>query len=170
MKKRGCQIWAITVLSIGIVCSNFAKGIDTLTINKIEIIKSQRVLLVYHDSILIKSFKVALGRSPVGKKIKEGDKKTPEGIYIIDRINFKSRFHKSLHISYPNKDDSCNARKLNVAPGDNIMIHGLPGYFHWVGKYHRTFDWTSGCIALTDPEIDEIIALNPLNAVVVIRP
>ena len=98
------------------------------------------------------------------------DARTPEGRYVIDSRNAASAYHKALHISYPNSDDRKRAAKLGVAPGGAVMIHGLPNGKGWVGPTHRLYDWTLGCIAVTDQEIDEIWNLVPVGTPVEIRP
>lgn len=97
---------------------------------------------------LIRAYRVALGRNPVGRKIKAGDSRTPEGIYRLDRRSLQSRFFRSIYISYPNAADITAARKQGVSPGGDIMIHGLPAGFEDLGPFHATRDWTKGCIAV----------------------
>ena len=96
--------------------------------------------------------------------------RTPEGHYLIDSRNAASSYHKALHISYPNADDRERAARLGVAPGGAVMIHGLPNGKDWLGPTHRLYDWTLGCIAVTDSEIDEIWNLVPVGTPVEIRP
>jgi murein L,D-transpeptidase YafK len=117
-----------------------------------------------------KSYKVALGRNPDGAKEKEGDYKTPEGTYTVDSRNTKSSYHLALHISYPNNQDIQRAKQQGVSPGGNIMIHGIRNGFGWFGKFHRCLDWTKGCIAVTNDEIDEIGRLVTDGTPVEIRP
>ena len=123
-----------------------------------------------HAGQVIKSFKIALGGEPVGPKTRQGDHRTPEGIYVIDSRNAHSKFHRSLHISYPNAADRERARRLGVSPGGDIFIHGLPNGYGWIGAAHRARDWTDGCIAVTDPEIEEIWKLIDNGTPVEIRP
>ncbi len=123
--------------------------------------KSARQLTLFVDETIIKTFKITLGTNPKGHKIKEGDQKTPEGIYTIDARNKESKFHMSLHISYPNEIDLFFAEKLGVSPGGNIMIHGVGAEYAWMGKYHIVHNWTDGCIAVTNAEIEEIWDLVP---------
>ena len=104
----------------------------------------------------LQEYQIALGGDPVGPKVREGDHKTPEGIYLLDRRNPKSRFYKSIHISYPDEKDRAQAARLGVPPGVDIMIHGLPNGFGWLGRAHRARDWTDGCIAVTNQEMDQI--------------
>ena len=118
----------------------------------------------------IKTYKIALGPNSVGPKTRQGDHRTPEGLYRIDAKNAHSRFHLSLHVSYPNADDRERARKLGVSPGGDIMIHGLPDQYAYLGALHRNYDWTDGCIAVSNAEIEEIWKLVPVGTVVEIRP
>src|SRR5260221_6465374 len=128
------------------------------SVDKIEVYKSKRELLLISNGKVIRKYQIALGGSPVGHKRFEGDQKTPEGIYIIDERNPRSRFHKSSHISYPNTEDLEYASKHNKSPGGELYIHGL-GKFGYLGKMHTLKDWTLGCIAVTNEEIEEIYAL-----------
>ncbi len=108
---------------------------------------------------VVKSYKVALGKNPFGPKRQEGDNKTPEGLYMIDKHNSKSSFHLSLHISYPSAADRERALRDGVRPGGDIMIHGIKNGLGWIGPFHRLSDWTQGCIAVTNREIEEIYTL-----------
>jgi len=132
--------------------------------------KSARRLMLISQGEVLKSFKIALGGNPIGPKERQGDNKTPEGTYVIDARNRDSRFHLSLHISYPNERDRIRARELGVSPGGDIMIHGIKNGFSWVGEAHTEVDWTKGCIAVTDEEIEEIGKLVPNGTIVEIRP
>lgn len=105
---------------------------------------------------VLKTYKIALGRDPDGPKVRQGDHRTPEGIYLLDRRNPNSRFHRSIHISYPESKDRAEAARLGLAPGGDIMIHGLPNGLGWLGSWHSKMDWTDGCIAVTNEEMDEI--------------
>jgi len=119
---------------------------------------------------VLKTYKIALGSEPVGPKTRRGDHRTPQGIYVIDSRNAHSQFHRSLHISYPNAVDRERARKLGVATGGDIFIHGLPNGYGFIGAAHRARDWTDGCIAVTDQEIEEIWKLVANGTPVEIRP
>lgn len=132
--------------------------------------KSARRLSLLKDRIAIKQYRIALGRVPIGNKQQEGDNRTPEGIYKIDRRNDKSRFHLSLHISYPTSAESEAARQRGVSPGGDIMIHGLPNGLAYIGELHHQADWTAGCIAATNDEIEEIWNAVPDGTVIEIRP
>jgi murein L,D-transpeptidase YafK len=125
-------------------------------VDRIVIEKSARTLTLMSDGKAQKTYKVALSREPVGAKEREGDHKVPEGDYLADSKNPHSRFHLALHISYPNAADKERARKLGVKPGGNIEIHGLDSKYAWVGGLQRQIDWTDGCIAVTNSEIEEI--------------
>jgi murein L,D-transpeptidase YafK len=124
--------------------------------DKLLVLKKERTLVLLDHGKVLKKYKVALGGDPKGPKTTQGDHKTPEGTYVLDRRNEHSRFYRSFHISYPNADDRARAQESGVAPGGDIMIHGLPNGLGWIGSTHRFRDWTDGCIALTDEEMDEI--------------
>jgi len=138
--------------------------------DQVIVVKSQRTMTLLSQGKVLRNYKVALGGSPVGAKEQQGDHKTPEGRYILDRRNAKSRFYKSIHVSYPNEEDNRKASQRRVEPGGDIMIHGLPNGFGWLGATHRILDWTDGCVAVTDPEMDEIWELVPDGTPIEIRP
>lgn len=124
---------------------------------KIYVFKSMRTMMLIDDQgKLIKSYRVALGKSPVGRKRQQGDLKTPEGLYYIEDRNIESNYFLSLKISYPNQRDWEHAERFGLEPGSMIMIHGLPNGRSWMGKNHIQKDWTDGCIAVTNEEIKEI--------------
>jgi L,D-peptidoglycan transpeptidase YkuD (ErfK/YbiS/YcfS/YnhG family) len=138
--------------------------------DKILIEKKERRLTLLSKGEVIKTYKIALGGDPTGPKEKQGDTKTPEGIYLIDSRNRVSGYHRSLHISYPNEKDKMRAKELGVSPGGDIMIHGIKNGLTWVGTSHAEVDWTKGCIAVSDEEMDEIYKLVPNGTIVEIRP
>jgi L,D-peptidoglycan transpeptidase YkuD (ErfK/YbiS/YcfS/YnhG family) len=138
--------------------------------DKVLIEKQERRLTLLSEGDVIKTYKIALGTNPVGPKERQGDNKTPEGTYIIDSRNSRSDFHLSLHISYPNAKDKMRAKELGVSPGGDIMIHGIKNGFAWVGASHSNIDWTNGCIAVTNEEMEEIFKLVPIGTTVEIRP
>jgi murein L,D-transpeptidase YafK len=138
--------------------------------DRIEVRKAEHTMSLLRDGKVLKSYKVALSTVPVGAKQREGDHKVPEGLYIVDRKNAHSQFHLALHINYPNATDRERARKLGARPGGDIEIHGLGAKFGWVGAAHRQVDWTDGCIAVTNSEIEEIWPLVEVGTVVEIRP
>jgi len=138
--------------------------------DKVLIEKKERRLTLLSKGEVIKTYKIALGGNPVGPKERQGDNKTPEGTYLIDSRNSNSGYHLSLHISYPNQKDKIRAKELGVSPGGDIMIHGITNGLSWVGASHAEVDWTEGCIAVTDEEIEEIYKLVPNGTIVEIRP
>ncbi|MEO8663516.1 MAG: L,D-transpeptidase family protein [Bryobacteraceae bacterium] len=138
--------------------------------DRILVNKARREMLLLKNGKILKTYQMALGKHPVGPKVQEGDMRTPEGIYRIDGRFAKSQFHMALHISYPNAFDRERAQRLRVRAGRDIMIHGLPNGQGSVGKGHLQSDWTWGCIAVTDEEIEEIWKLVPDGTAVEIRP
>jgi len=140
------------------------------SVDRILIEKSARRLMLISQGEVLKSYKIALGGNPIGPKERQGDNKTPEGTYVIDARNKDSRYHLSLHVSYPNERDKKRAKELGVSPGGDIMIHGIKNGFSQVGDAHSGVDWTKGCIAVTDQEIEEIEKLAPNGTIVEIRP
>ncbi len=148
----------------------FAYAIQKGSADRLVIEKKARRLMLFSKGAVLKTYKVALGGNPIGPKERQGDNKTPEGTYIIDSRNKDSHYHLSLHISYPNERDKKRANELGVSPGDNIMIHGIKNGFSWVGDSQSDVDWTKGCIAVTDEEIEEINTLTPNGTIVEIRP
>jgi murein L,D-transpeptidase YafK len=134
------------------------------------VLKKEHKMQLLSGESVIKSYTVALGRGGLSPKHREGDHLTPEGLYQIDRRNKNSRFYRALHVSYPNEADRERARKLGVNPGGDIMIHGITNGLGWLGSMHRVIDWTNGCIAVTDAEMDEIWLLVPDGTPVEIRP
>ena len=115
--------------------------------------QARKMYLLHHDSIM-KVYDIGLGFDPTGDKKVEGDGRTPEGLYMIDRRNPNSRFHLSLGIDYPNAADRAEARFLGKSPGGDIFIHGRPPAYQ-----NGVWDWTWGCIAVTDREIEDIYAM-----------
>lgn len=138
-------------------CSTVPEKKKTPTnVSLIKVYKAKRILEVYEGKELVKTYKIALGQNPVGHKHFEGDSKTPEGKYFINGKNDKSKYHKNLGVSYPNQSDKAYAKKYNKSAGGDIKIHGLPNGKGNIGRFHLTRDWTAGCIAVTDQEIDEL--------------
>ncbi|WP_246672508.1 L,D-transpeptidase family protein [Mesorhizobium sp. B3-1-6] len=126
------------------------------TVDLVRVEKSQRQLQLIGGGQILRRYSIALGGDPVGHKHREGDGRTPEGRYVLDWRNPNSVAHRSIHISYPNADDKVAAKALGVDPGGLIMIHGQPNGFGWLGRLLQMVDWTDGCIAVTNPEMDEI--------------
>ena len=143
---------------------------DDVAIDRLVVYKSQRRMLAYSGKTLMKEYIIALGENPVGHKQFEGDERTPEGLYTINDRNPNSCCHKNLGISYPNAADRAYAQKLGKSPGGAIKIHGLPNGQGYIGKAHRKFDWTNGCIGVTDEEVDELFRSVKVNATIEILP
>jgi murein L,D-transpeptidase YafK len=141
----------------------------TVKADRVVIVKSTHTLTLLSHGQALKTYKVSLGRGGSAAKNQAGDRETPEGEYVIDAKNPHSRFHLSLHISYPNARDRERARKQGVSPGGLIEIHGIEEKWAWIGSLHRAVDWTAGCIAVTNPEIEEIYKLVPVGTPVEIR-
>src|SRR5258705_11149851 len=132
-------------------------GAQTATkVDRIVVEKSKRTLTLMDGRKAVKTYKVALGGQPVGAKDRQGDHKTPEGIYAVDAKKANSQFYKALHISYPNQTDREHARKLGISPGGDVEIHGLGAKWGWIGAKHRLTDWTDGCVAVTNEEINDV--------------
>lgn len=138
--------------------------------DRIVIEKSRRTLTLFRQEQEIKSYRIALGRDPVGPKVRQGDNRTPEGVYFIDYKVRNSVYHRALHLSYPNPDDVERARSLGVSPGGSIMIHGMKEDKLWMGDVQYLFNWTNGCIALTNREMEELWDLVSVWTPVEIRP
>jgi murein L,D-transpeptidase YafK len=145
-------------------------AIATRKVDRILVLKAERTMQLVAGKDIIKTYKIALGTQPVGAKQKQGDRKTPEGNYVINGKNPHSQFHRSLRISYPNAADRERAKKQKIDPGGDIMIHGIGEKFGWLWAMHRQTDWTWGCIAVTNEEIEEIWKLVPIGTPIEIRP
>lgn len=124
--------------------------------DRVLVVKKDHTLQLLSQGKVIKTYKVALGGDPVGPKARQGDHKTPEGVYVLDFRNAHSQFYKSIHISYPNARERAAAHQKGVSPGGDVFVHGLPNGYGSIGAAHRLKDWTDGCIAVTDAEIEEI--------------
>lgn len=132
--------------------------------------KKARRLTLLHNGNPLKTYEIALGQQPEGPKRFQGDNKTPEGLYRISFRKKNSEFHRALQISYPNPTDVAFAAKQHRSAGGDIMIHGLPKGMDWLDSAHRLRDWTAGCIAVTNAEIEEIWSAVPNGTLVEIRP
>ncbi|RJX75348.1 hypothetical protein DZ860_01305 [Vibrio sinensis] len=128
-------------------------------IDIIKVDKSKRRMYLMDDNRVVREFRIALGKQPRGHKVREGDQRTPEGRYYLDFIMDDSEFYRSIHISYPNELDKSYAQRLNVSPGGNIKIHGIRLDEKLSQSYIQSFDWTDGCIAITNAEMDELLQL-----------
>jgi murein L,D-transpeptidase YafK len=139
-------------------------------VTRIVVEKAARTLTLFRGDTVVASYRVALGDDPVGAKEREGDSRTPEGRYRVDFKNTASRYHLSLKISYPDAGDRARAAAAGVSPGGDIMIHGLPSGYGWLGASHRAHDWTDGCVAVTNTEIEEIWSLVDVGTPIEITP
>ena len=137
-------------------------------VTRIDVFKSRRVMTFYSGTTPIKSYNFGLGYAPTGNKEYEGDGKTPEGLYYIDRRNPNSRYHLSVGISYPNEADKARALAQGVQVGSDIFIHGQGPEGRALVKTRR--DWTVGCIAVTDAEVEDIYAMVPDGTPIMIYP
>jgi murein L,D-transpeptidase YafK len=138
--------------------------------DRIVVHKAARELVLLSGGRELRRYRVSLGAQPRGAKEREGDQRTPEGLYRIDYRKADSSFHLALHVSYPDERDRERARRAGVDPGGLIMIHGLPNRLPFVGRLHRLFDWTAGCIAVSNDEIEQIWTAVEEGAPVEIRP
>lgn len=137
--------------------------------DQIIVLKSERKLVLIQGDRPLKEYRIALGDDPVGPKLQEGDGRTPEGRYVIDYRKADSFFHRALHISYPSASDLAQATARGESPGGLIMIHGIRNGLGFVGRLHRLTDWTNGCIAVTNTEIEEIWRAVPDGTPIEIR-
>jgi murein L,D-transpeptidase YafK len=169
------KLWAVlSVIALTVAAGFYAllpagAAPDGLA-DSVVVLKGQRELLLLRQGQVLKGYKVALGREPVGPKVRAGDHRTPEGNYAIDWRNPESKFHLSLHVSYPKALDIQRARQSGAAPGGDIMIHGLQNGLGWIGRFHRLVDWTDGCVAVTNSEMDQIWRAVPDGTPIEIRP
>ena len=177
-KKYVCSLSMITGLGISVAVSageavnatsitqNKVKTAMPITadmpiIDKVYVDKSARRLQLLSGNQVIKSYNVALGGNPVGHKQRQGDKRTPIGSYTLDYKNEKSKFYRSIHVSYPNATDKARAKALGMNAGGDIMIHGQTNGMSASELATQKSDWTEGCIAVTNDEMDEImVAVN----------
>jgi murein L,D-transpeptidase YafK len=159
----------LCLLLFAVGCSSSSTPAVEQQADQIVVVKSTHTMTLYAKGSVLRTYRVSLGRGPGHAKQQEGDHETPEGSYSIDAKNAHSRFHRALHVSYPNANDKRRAEQLHVSPGGAIMIHGIENGLGWLGSLQRHVDWTDGCIALTDPEIDEVWKLVPVGTPVEIK-
>jgi murein L,D-transpeptidase YafK len=148
-------------LACGVFLPRVARGqpFAGLLADRVEVRKRERVMELWNGELLLHRFRVALGRRPDGPKVREGDGRTPEGCYELTEFLPKSYYYRAIRISYPNEEDRRRARELGVRPGGDILIHGLdPAIAKRFREDHWLFNWTRGCIAVTDEEMDIVWA------------
>tara|TARA_R110000868_G_scaffold13223_4_gene62091 strand:+ start:5356 stop:5865 length:510 start_codon:yes stop_codon:yes gene_type:complete len=137
--------------------------------DRIVIEKTAHRMVLYHGGNILKSYWVALGGGGLDPKKREGDGRTPEGIYKITERKADSRFHLALRISYPDEKDKARAKAQGVPPGSHIMIHGMRNGFGWLSPFNTWFDWTDGCVAITNAQMNEIWERVPVGTEVEIQ-
>jgi murein L,D-transpeptidase YafK len=178
MKRVASLLLSATVLAVGALLVMGQAGgtaqrprLDPdVRADRILIEKKAHAMTLFSGGHPLRRYAVALGRGGLEPKAREGDDKTPEGLYRIDARNARSAFHLALHISYPEARDTERAAARAENPGSDIMIHGIRNGLGWLGSLHRRLDWTAGCVAVTDPEIEEIWRVVPIGTPVEIRP
>ncbi|MBL4769063.1 MAG: L,D-transpeptidase family protein [Rhodobacteraceae bacterium] len=164
MKRRVFGIGALATLALAGCGNSRFKSYSGPTVTSVVVNKGARQMYLLHNDTVLKKYKFDLGFAPNGAKQIEGDGKTPEGTYLIDRVNPNSAFHLSLGISYPNAGDIAEAKALGKSPGGAIFIHGQPNTFKAKGE-----DWTAGCIAVKNREIEQIYAMVRTGTVISLR-
>lgn len=168
-----CLIAVVFASGVGLTAYYFyptKKLPENTSIDRLVLIKHSRSLHLLSEGKKIESYKVSLGRRPQGKKNCQGDFKTPEGKYVLDWKNPQSCCHLSIHISYPDEADRKRAGKMGCSPGGDIMIHGIPPKYAKIGRFHRFLDWTHGCIAVTNREMDQIYRIVKKGTPIEIKP
>ncbi|MGH2900496.1 MAG: L,D-transpeptidase family protein, partial [Solirubrobacteraceae bacterium] len=169
-RSERLRVSAALLVALGVGALLGAPLPQSVVADRLVIDKSERTLTVVWHGVPLKTYRVALGGAPTGAKDRQGDERTPEGVYTVDRRLENSAFHRALHLSYPDREDIAAARAAGVKPGGDIAIHGLRDGFAWVGSAHTLFDWTDGCIALTNEEIEELWRAVPAGTKVEIKP
>lgn len=139
-------------------------------VDLVRVDKSERRLWLMHGDAVVASFPVALGGNPVGHKQREGDRRTPEGRYVLDFRKRDSAYFRALHVSYPNADDIARAKRAGVPPGGAIMIHGQPNGMGALAAVTQARDWTDGCIALSNADMQRVWDLVPVPMPIEILP
>jgi murein L,D-transpeptidase YafK len=156
--------------SISIPIPVSPKRLARNSVDSMVLDKSDRMLTLFSQGHPVAGYRVALGTNPMGPKQRRGYGRTPEGLYYINGRNPESKYHLSLRIPYPSPEERRNAARRGISPGGDIMIHGLPRQFSTVGALHRQQDWTEGCVAVTNEEIEEIWRAVPNGAPILIQP
>ena len=170
--KTGLRLSLAVLLSVPFVPGAYAASplnADARA-DSVVVLKKERKLILYSQGQMLKTYSISLGIVPVGPKTRQGDHKTPEGHYLLDRRNPNSHYYRSIHISYPTPEQIEIAKKRGVSPGGDVFIHGLPNGFGWLGSTQLASDWTEGCIAVTNREMDEIWRAVPDGTPIEIKP
>ncbi len=158
--QRLLLVLAFILVAVALIsgCATKPAATSSPYVDRVLVKKSERMMELHKDGAVYRTYRISLGDQPRGHKLQEGDERTPEGNYVLDWRNPNSSFHKSIHVSYPNDLDRTVARSLGVSPGGMIMIHGLPNWLSSprLAEEYRRRDWTDGCIAVGNEEIEEI--------------
>jgi len=159
------------LLSCILLTSLFAETI--MLADRVILKKSTRMLYLYSGKEVYKRYHISLGKVSIGAKEFEGDMKTPEGTYLLDWRQLSTRYNKSIHVSYPNSEDKANAKQFGVSAGGMIMIHGTPT--HWslspLGDWlPMLLDWTDGCVAMSNDDMEEVWERVPNGTPITIVP
>lgn len=178
VKRTGMKRWLTLLLVLGLPLSGvfgWANHLDNplpqiAREGLVVVEKSKRTLTILSEGTPLKTYRVALGRVPIGPKRREGNKRTPEGQYTIDYRKADSGYFRALHISYPSQADAESGRKDGVSAGGDIIIHGLRNGFGWLGKLHRFAGWTLGCVAVTNEELEELWRAAPDGTLIELKP
>ncbi len=164
MIARPLLILSLSLLPV-VACHATSDAVDFVRVDK-----SNRTLYLLSGKKVVAYFPIALGGAPVGPKQREGDKRTPEGRYVLDVKKQDSAFFRAIHISYPNADDLSHANKQGVAPGSAIMIHGQKNGLGWLSFLSQRYDWTNGCIALSNEDMQQVWNLVQVPTAIEITP
>ena len=173
MTRKPLAILAVVFTAAIISAIDMSHARSTMqlpTADSILVVKHAHTLTLLRDGQPIKQYSVALGRGGLGPKQQAGDNRVPEGIYRIVSRNPHSAFYRALRVGYPTQQQTAAAHARGIDPGGDIMIHGIRNGLGWVGPAHRIIDWTKGCIAVTDPEMDQVWNAVPDGTPIEIRP
>lgn len=160
----------LSVMLAGMLAISVCTADEPVRADLIVVEKSERKMYVLVDDSVVREYKIALGDNPRGHKQREGDERTPEGVYTLDRKKADSAYYKAIRISYPSEKDRLAAEMAGVDPGGQIMIHGQKNGLGWLANKTQRYDWTDGCIAITDPEMDEVWNMVEVGTPIEIRP
>lgn len=162
--------YAVIAVLTGIFLMPASKADGARYADLVLVKKGERKMYLLSDDKVVREYHIALGDNPRGHKQKEGDERTPEGTYTLDKKKADSAYYKAIRISYPAEQDRIAAQRAGVNPGGQIMIHGQKNGFGWLADKTQRNDWTDGCIAITNSEMDEVWSLVDIGTPIVIRP
>lgn len=158
------------ILASSMLVVSLGAGGAEPSVDLVRVEKSSKRLYLLNAGKVVREFKVAFGGNPTGHKQQEGDQRTPEGRYLLDFKKADSGYYRAIHISYPNSADSGSARKRGVNPGGSIMIHGQKNGFGWLGPLTQRHNWTDGCIALLNDDMEQVWKLVDIGTPIEIVP